>query len=96
MIRRRSWDQRDPTKTPKQAQDGPKTKPKSSPKRSKFDIKIVIDFNLDTKTKGACPSLTLVVWAGIPPRGGAPGTQGRGPRHHGTALLGPQAPMRVF
>ena len=36
---------------------------------------------------------------GPPPReppGGAPGTQGRRPRHHGTALRGPQAPMRVF
>ena len=37
--------------------------------------------------------------SGPPPRdplGGAPGTQGRRPRPHGTALLGTQAPMCTF
>ena len=61
---------------------GPKREPKTTPRRSKIDIKI--DQKNESKTKRAVPVLTCRLWAGTPPRelpGGAPGAQGRGPRH---------------
>ena len=60
---------------------------KMSPKRPQIDIKIVIDF--DAKIKRAGVGLGFRHWAETPPRelpGGAPGAQGRRPRHHGTSL----------
>ena len=68
----------------------PKRGPRSTPKRTKIDVKIEID--LDAKTKRAGQGLGFRLWVDLPPPlGGAPGTQGRRPRHHGTALLGLQA-----
>ena len=81
-VRRRSWDQLWPTKAPKRPKMTPKTEAKSTPRRSKIDVKIVI--KNDAKTKRALPVLTRRHWAGTPPQGAAPGTQGRRPRPHGT------------
>ena len=85
-VRRRLWDQLWPTKAPKRPNMTPKTEPKSTPRRSKIDIKI--DIKNDAKTRRARQVLSLAVWVGTPPRdppGGAPGTQGRRPRPHGTS-----------
>ena len=85
-VRRRLWDQFWTTKAPKGPKMTPKTEPKSTPRRSKIDIKI--DIKNDAKTKRAGHVLTRGVWAGTPPRdppGGAPGTQGRRSRPHGTS-----------
>ena len=86
-VRRRSWDQLWPTKAPKRPKMTPKTEPKSTPRRSKIDVKIVI--KNDAKSKRAGVVLSLRVWVGTPipgdPPGGAPGTQGRRPRPHGTS-----------
>ena len=85
-VRRRSWDQLWPTKAPKRPKMTPKTEPKSTPRRSKIDVKIVI--KNDAKTKRARQVLGRRHRAGTPPRdplGGAPGTQGRRPRPHGTS-----------
>ena len=85
-VRRRLWDQLWPTKAPKRPKMTPKTEPKSTPRRSKIDVKIVI--KNDAKSKRARPLLGRRHWAGTPPRdppGGAPGTQGRRPRPHGTS-----------
>ena len=68
----------------------PKRDPRSSPKRAKNDIKIDIDFGHATRLVGH--EVGVVVWAGDPPLGGAPGALGRGPKRHGN---GPQALMRA-
>ena len=82
-VRRRSWDQLWPTKAPKRPKMTPKTEPKSTPRRSKIDVKIVI--KKDAKSKRAGVVLGRRHWAGTPPQGAAPGTQGRRPRPHGTS-----------
>ena len=84
-VRRRSWDQLWPTKAPKRPKMTPKTEPKSTPRRSKIDVKIVIKNN--AKTKRARRLLVRRHWSEPPrdPLGGAPGTQGRRPRPHGTS-----------
>ena len=66
----------------------PKREPRSTPKRPKIDIKIVIDF--DAKTMRAGHGLAFVHWAETPPPGRRPRGSGRGPKRHGT---GPQAHM---
>ena len=85
-VRRRSWDQLWPTKAPKRAKMTPKRDPRSTPKRPKIDIKI--DMIFDANSRGAWRPTGRRLWAGTPPRelpGGAPGTQGRRPRPHGTS-----------
>ena len=82
-VRRRSWDQLWPIKAPKRPKLTPKTEPKSTPRRSKIDVKIVI--KNDAKSKRAGVVLVRKHWAGTPPQGAAPGTQGRRPRAHGTS-----------
>ena len=96
-IQRGFNDQLGPTKGQNEPNMTPKRDPRWSPKRSKIDVQI--DMNFDAKTKRARQPTTLRLWAGTPPRelrGGAPGAQGRRPRHHGTALPGTQAPMHAF
>ena len=84
-VRKRSWDQLWPIKVSKRPKMTPKTEPKSTPRRSKNDIKI--DIKNDAKTKRAGQETGRGVWVGtsrdLP--GGAPGTQGRRPRPHGTS-----------
>ena len=80
-VRRRSWDQLWPTKAPKRPKMTPKTEPKSTPRRSKIDVKI--DIKNDAKSKRAGGVLSLGVWVGTPPQGGAPGPPGRRPRGSG-------------
>ena len=84
-VRRRLWDQLWPTKASKLPKMTPKTEPKSTPRRSKIDVKIVI--KNDAKTMRARHVLARRHLAGTSPQGspgGAPGTQGRRPRPHGT------------
>ena len=86
-VRRRSWDQLWPTKAPKRPKMTHKTEPKSTPRRSKIDVKIVI--KNDAKTKRAWHVLGRRHRAGTPPSdplGGAPGTRGGGP--------GPMGPLK--
>ena len=77
------WDQLGPTKAPKRPKMTAKTEPKSTPRRSKIDVKIVI--KNDAKTKRARPVLTRRHWAGTPPQG----PPGRRPRDPGEAAQAP-------
>ena len=86
MVRRRSQDQFGPTKAPKWPNMTPKRHPRCSPKRSKIDIEI--DINFDAIPRGVQQVLTLVLWAGTPPQG-APG---RHPRSPGEAAQAPRDP----
>ena len=84
-VRRGFWDQLGPTKSQNEPILGPKREPKTTPRRSKIDIKI--DQKNESKTKRARHRTSLVVSAGTPPWG-APG---RRPRSPGEA---PQAPIK--
>ena len=73
----------------------PKKDPRSTPKRPKIDIKIDLNFDADlmgrrVEVVGIDLNWALKFGAGTPwePLGGAPGAQGRRPRHHETALPG--------
>ena len=84
MVRRRSQDQLGPTKAPKWPNMTPKRHPRWSPKRSKIDVQI--DINFDAIRRGVGHGLVLVLWAGTPPQG-APG---RHPRSPGEAAQAPR------
>ena len=84
-VRRRSWDQLWPTKAPKRLKMTPKTEPKSTPRRSKSDIKIGEQKTIP-KQKRPWRFLARGVWAGTPPQG-APG---RRPRDPGGAAQAPR------
>ena len=64
----------------------PKTEPKSTPRRSKFDIKIEI--GNDAKTKRAQVVLARRHWAGTPPPGSSREAP-QGPRGGGPGPTGP-------
>ena len=68
----------------------PKTEAKSTPRRSKIDIKI--DIKNDAKTKRAWHETGRGVWAGTPPQGG-PREAPQGPRGGGP---GPMCAYKVI
>ena len=75
-VRRRLWDQLWPTKAPKRPKMTPKTESKSTPRRSKIDIKIYVKNDATSKRAGGV--LARGVWVGTPPQG-APGSRPRDP-----------------
>ena len=83
-VRRGFWDQLGPTKGPNEPNMGPKREPKTTPRRSKIDVKIYL--KNDTKTKRAGVVLSLGVWVGTPPKEPPQGPRGGGP--------GPMGPLK--
>ena len=74
MVRRRFWHQLGPNKAQKGTKRLSHRRLKLSTKRSNNDIKFNINFN--AIPRDLCQEVTLVVWAGMAPWGGAPGAQG--------------------